>query len=70
LCADRFRINRHACSQGDIFVDETLLQIIDGKDYWLWVAYEPNVKKCLMIYLCQEKEQFSFVISSSNTAAK
>ena len=30
-----------------IFVDETLIQI-DGKDYWLWIAYEPDMDLCLM----------------------
>ncbi len=54
-CADRFRINRHAVRE--IFVDETLLQI-DGQDYWLWVAYEPNVNKCLMIHLSRERTIF------------
>jgi transposase-like protein len=46
----------------EIFVDETLLRI-DGQDYWLWIAYEPNLNTCLMmihISLSQEKELFSF----------
>ena len=40
--ADRFRIDRHKIRQ--IFVDETLVKI-DGLEYWLWIAYEPN--ECL-----------------------
>jgi len=40
-----------------IFVDETLLQI-DGQDYWLWIAYEPNVNKCLMMHISRERTIF------------
>jgi transposase-like protein len=25
-----------------IFVDETLIHIDDGKDYWLWIAYDEH----------------------------
>jgi transposase-like protein len=50
----------------EIFVDETLLRI-DGQDYWLWIAYEPNLNTCLMMHLSQEKELFSFVINSSDS---
>lgn len=39
----------------EIFVDETLLQI-DGKDYWLWIAYEPALNTCLMMmHLSRER---------------
>jgi transposase-like protein len=42
----------------EIFVDkETLLQI-DGHDYWLWIAYEPNLNVCLMMHLSREKTIF------------
>jgi putative transposase len=51
----RFRINKHSIRE--IFVDETLLQI-GGQDYWLWVDYEPNVNKCLMIHLSRERTIF------------
>ena len=37
-----------------IFVDETLIQI-DGKDYWLWVAYEPNIDLCFMVHIPRER---------------
>jgi transposase-like protein len=37
---DRFVTARHLVRE--IFVDETLLKI-DGQDYWLWIAYEPNL---------------------------
>ncbi len=28
-------------------IDETLVQI-DGKDCWLWIAYEPDIDLCLV----------------------
>ena len=48
---DLFRINKNHVKM--IFVDETLIQI-DGKDYWLWIAYEPNVDLCLMVHISRE----------------
>ena len=39
------------------FVDETLLKI-DGQDYWLWLAYEPNLNTCLMMHLSRERTIF------------
>ena len=57
---DRFRINKNQVKM--IFVDETLIQI-DGKDYWLWIAYEPNMDLCLMVHIYQEKELYSYVLS-------
>ena len=50
---DRFRINKNQVKM--IFVDETLIQI-DGKDYWLWIAYEPNVDLCLMVHISRERD--------------
>jgi transposase-like protein len=48
-----------------IFVDETLLEINDGQDYWLWLAYdEPNLHMCVCYFTFQEKEQFLYAISS------
>ena len=41
----------------EIFVDETLLKIY-GQDYWLWIAYEPNVKSCVMMHLSRERTIF------------
>jgi transposase-like protein len=38
----------------EIFVDETLLQI-DGVDYWLWIAYEPGLNKCIMMHVSRER---------------
>jgi putative transposase len=52
---NRFRTDKRLVKE--IFVDETLLQI-DGKDYWLWIAYEPNQNKCLMMYLSRERTIF------------
>lgn len=52
---DRFRINKNHVKM--IFVDETLIQI-DGKDYWLWIAYEPNVDLCLMVHISRERTIF------------
>jgi putative transposase len=53
--ADRFRTYRHAVQE--IFVDETLIRI-DGRDYWLWIAYEPNLDVCLMVHLSIERTIF------------
>ena len=53
--ADRFKISKHQVRE--IFVDETLLEI-DGIDYWLWIAYEPNLKRCLMMHLSRERTLF------------
>jgi transposase-like protein len=44
--ADRFRTDNKCRVKEILFVDETLLQI-DGYDYWLWIAYEPNLDVCL-----------------------
>lgn len=54
-CADRFRIGKHQIKE--IFVDETLLKI-DVQEYWLWIAYEPNLNKCLMMHLSRERTIF------------
>lgn len=54
-CADRFKVNKHLVKE--IFVDETLIQI-DGQDYWLWIAYEPNINSCLMMHLSKERTIF------------
>jgi putative transposase len=51
-CANRFMTDRRLVKE--IFVDETLLRI-DGQDYWLWIAYEPNLKSCLMMHLSRER---------------
>src|SRR5579884_4133536 len=54
-CADRFSLERQKVKK--IFVDETLLQI-NGKDYWLWIAYEPKLKRCLFMHLSRERTIF------------
>ena len=54
-CADIFQTNKRAVKE--IFVDETLLKI-DGQDYWLWIAYEPNLNVCLMMHLSRERTIF------------
>jgi putative transposase len=54
-CADRFRTDSRAVNE--IFVDETLIGI-DGQNYWLWVAYEPNLDVCLMMHLSRERTIF------------
>ena len=51
----RFVTARHLVRE--VFVDETLLKI-DGQDYWLWIAYEPNLKACLMMHLSRERTIF------------
>jgi putative transposase len=55
LVADKFGTDRRLVKE--IFVDETLLQI-DGKDYWLWIAYEPALNTCLMMHLSRERTIF------------
>jgi putative transposase len=52
---DRFVIGRRKVKK--IFVDETLLKI-NGQDYWLWLAYEPNLHVCLMFRLSRERTIF------------
>lgn len=54
-CADRFISDRSLVKE--IFVDETLLRI-DGQDCWLWIAYEPNLNRCLMMHLSRERTIF------------
>jgi putative transposase len=54
-CADRFKTDKRLVKK--IFVDETLLHI-DGKNYWLWIAYEPNLNVCLMMHLSRERTIF------------
>jgi putative transposase len=51
--ADRFRIDRRQVRR-ILFVDETLLKI-DGHEYWLWIAYEPDQNKCLLMHLSRER---------------
>jgi transposase-like protein len=58
---DRFVIGRRRIKE--IFVDETLLKV-HGQNYWLWLAYEPNLHVCLLFHLCLEKEPFLYAISS------
>jgi putative transposase len=53
--ADKFGTDRHLVKE--IFVDETLLQV-DGQNYWLWIAYEPNLNVCLMMHLSRERTIF------------
>lgn len=52
--ADRFRIDRHKVRQILFVVDETRVKI-NGMEYWLWVAYEPNLDVCLMMHLSRER---------------
>jgi putative transposase len=55
--ADRFRTHTRRLVKR-IFVDEILLLIDGGHDYWLWIAYEPNLNVCLMVYLSRERTIF------------
>ena len=64
--ADRFITHTQRSMIKEIFVDETLLRI-DGQDYWLWIAYEPNLNTCLMmmhISLSLSRERTIFVLLS------
>ena len=35
-----------------------MIQIDGGQDYWLWIAYEPNVDLCLMVHISRERTIF------------
>jgi len=61
--SDKFKVNRH--SVREIFVDETLIKI-NGKYYWLWLAYEPNLHVSVCYSTYQNKELSLYVISFSN----
>lgn len=54
-CADKFRADKRSIKV--IFVDETLIKI-NGKDHWLWIAYEPNIHSCLLFHLSRERTIF------------
>ena len=54
-----FRIDKHEVKQ--IFVDETLIQI-DGQNYWLWAAYEPNLSIYLMMHMSIKRERTIFCL--------
>jgi transposase-like protein len=60
---DRFKVNKNQVKM--IFVDETLIQI-DGQDYWLWIAYEPDMDLCLMMHISRERTIFVCYLNSSN----
>jgi transposase-like protein len=49
---DSFVIGRRRIKE--IFVDETLLKV-DGQNYWLWLAYEPDLHVCLLFHLSRER---------------
>jgi putative transposase len=53
--SERFKTDRRLVRA--IFVDETLIQI-EGKDYWLWIAYEPALNSCLTMHLSRERTLF------------
>ncbi|MFQ6134399.1 MAG: DDE-type integrase/transposase/recombinase [Nitrososphaerales archaeon] len=50
--ADRFGVDR--CAVKHIFVDETLIRV-KGREYWLWIAYEPSLDRCLLMHLSVER---------------
>jgi hypothetical protein len=61
--ADRFKVNRHLVKE--VFVDENLLKI-NGQNYWLlWVAYEPNIRSCLMLHISKDRAMSVYVIINS-----
>lgn len=51
--ADRFDVVDR-CAVKHIFVDETLIRV-RGREYWLWIAYEPSLDRCLMMHLSLER---------------
>jgi transposase-like protein len=62
-CVDRFKTDKRLVKM--IFVDGTQLQI-DGKNYWLWIAYEPALNICLMMHLSRER-RFWYATGSSSS---
>ncbi|MGI8834493.1 MAG: hypothetical protein ACR2IS_17885, partial [Nitrososphaeraceae archaeon] len=64
ILAERFVVGKRKAH--DIFVDETLLKI-NGRDYWLWIAYEPNLHICLMFHLSREKNHLFCMLSVFQT---
>ena len=50
--AETLRVDRRNVKQ--IFVDETLIRF-RGREYWLWIAYEPRLRRCLMMHLSVER---------------
>ena len=52
---DRFVIGGRRIK--DVFVDEPLLKI-NGENYWLWLAYEPNLHVCLLFHISRERTIF------------
>jgi putative transposase len=56
-CADRLISAADRRLVKEIFVDETLLRIY-GQDCWLWIAYEPNLNRCLIMHLSRERTIF------------
>lgn len=50
--ADRFTVDGREVRR--VFVDETLITI-RGREYWLWIAYEPSLDRCLMMRLSVER---------------
>lgn len=50
--SERFSVDRRDVKR--IFVDETLITI-KGREYWLWIAYEPSLDRCLMMRLSVER---------------
>ena len=57
---DRFVIGGRRIK--DVFVDETLLKI-NGENYWLWLAYEPNLHVCLFVIPYIKGENYLCVLS-------
>jgi hypothetical protein len=47
----RFKVGNHFIKQ--LVVDETLVRI-NGQDFWLWIAYEPNLYSCLTMHIYQK----------------
>ena len=60
--SDRIKTDRHHSLKA-VFVDETMIQI-DGQDFLLWTAYEPNLLSYLVMIIYQEKGLFLCVINS------
>lgn len=40
-----------------LFVNETLLKIMNGQAYWLWLNYESSLHVCLMMFHLSKRER-------------
>jgi transposase-like protein len=55
---DSFGTDRRLVKEIFVVDEALLLQINGGQNFWLWIAYEPNLNVCLMMHLSRERTIF------------